>query len=422
MDRSTVEQLAAQFGTPLYVYEAERIQQQARRLRAAFAPLQAELHYALKANPNPALLKLLLAEGLGLDAVSPFEVQLGLDSGFAPHQILFTGNHCSPAELAEVISKGVPINVGSLGELESYGSLASRGEVAIRINPDVGAGHHRHVITGGRDAKFGIPHTAHEAVQRILVRHRLRLIGLHAHIGTGILDAADMLRAMEVTLAAAEVFGDRNLRFIDFGGGFGIPYREGQQPLDLEALAGAMCRRFAAFRRESGRSGLRMKLEPGRFLVAEAGSLLTRVTNLHQNQERLFVGTDSGFHHLLRPALYGAYHRITNPSAEMPRSAGASSGEPRALREVIITGNICESGDVFTQGAEGIEVRPLPEPRVGDVLRIADCGAYGMALASNYNLRPRPAEVLCAPGAPPRLIRRRETYADLTRCFVDEAG
>ncbi|MEE8435667.1 MAG: diaminopimelate decarboxylase [bacterium] len=395
--------LADAFGTPLYVYEEEAIRRQCRQMREAFAAVQPDLHYAVKANANPALLDILKGEGFHIDAVSPFEVRLCLGAGFQPEQILFTGNNTSEEDYRYCLEKGVPVNVGSLVELDRYGRLNSGGTVSLRINPDVGAGHHPHVITGGPDSKFGIYHTEGEAIAERLRLHGLTLTGIQSHIGTGILRSAEMLAAMEIILNTARGF--EALEFIDFGGGFGIPYRPDQEALPLTGLGRAMCERFASFRSEYGRP-IRMKLEPGRYLVAQAGSLLVRVTNVQSTPAHTFVGTDSGFNHLIRPAMYGAYHEVVNASAVAGDAA-----------EVVVAGNICESGDVFTQDKQGLEHRSLTRPEVGHLLALLDAGAYGMVLASNYNMRPRPAEVLVNEGES-RLIRRRESYEDLTANFV----
>lgn len=399
----SVESLAEAFGTPLYVYREEAIRRQCRAFREAFAAAEPDLHYAVKANHTPAVLRVLREEGLNIDAVSPFEVQLCLELGFGPEQILFTGNNTTEAELRYCLEQGVQVNVGSLGELERYGRLNPGGAVSVRINPDVGAGHHHHVITGGPDSKFGIYHTEKETLRELLRQYDLKLTGIQSHIGTGILRTQDMLQAMEIILATARDF--EALSFIDFGGGYGIPYRPDQEALPLEELGAAMAERFNRFCAEYGRS-LKMKLEPGRFLVAQSAALLVRVTNIQATPAHVFVGTDSGFNHLLRPALYGAYHEVVN--------ASRVQGETQA---VVVAGNVCESGDVFTQDAEGLHDRELTRPQVGHLLALLDVGAYGSVLASQYNLRPRPAEVLVSNGEA-RLVRRRESFEDLMATFV----
>lgn len=397
------EGLAEAFGTPLYVYEEDVIRRQCRAMREAFADCRPDLHYAVKANCNPTLLRIVRDEGMHIDAVSPFEVRLCLELGFKPEQILFTGNNTDEGDFAYCLEQGVPINVGSLVELERYGRLNAGGRVSLRINPDVGAGHHRHVITGGPHSKFGIYHTEQAAIEALLQRFDLTLVGIQSHIGTGILRSEEMLQAMEIILGTARGFGA--LEFIDFGGGFGIPYRPEQEALPLMELGSAMCQRFAAFCEEYGRP-LKMKLEPGRYLVAQAATLLVRVTNIQSTPAHMFVGTDSGFNHLIRPAMYGAYHEVVN--------ATSIKGEQV---QAVVAGNICEAGDVFTQGPEGIEHRAFTRPEVGHLLALLDVGAYGMVIASNYNLRPRPAEVLVKSGNS-RLIRRRETYDDLVMTLV----
>lgn len=398
------ETLAREFGTPLYVYEAESIRAQCRLLRESFADVAPEFHFAVKANFNPAILALLLEEGFHIDAVSPFEVQLSVSLGFAPENILFTGNNVSDSDLRYCLEQGVPVNLGSLVELDRYGRMNPGGSLSLRINPDVGAGHHHHVITGGPHSKFGIYYTESEAILEGLARHRLRLVGIHSHIGTGILNANHMLEAMDIILHTAAPFD--NLEFINFGGGLGIPYRPGESGLAVASLGREMSARFLRFCESYGRP-LRMKLEPGRIVVAQSGTLLVRVTNIQSTPAHTFVGTDSGFNHLLRPALYGSYHQVINASA-------ANGPE----QPVVVAGNLCESGDVFTQTRDGLEDRPLAAPEVGHLLAFKDTGAYGMSQSSQYNMRPRPAEVLLE-GGTIRLIRRRETFEDLVRNFPD---
>jgi len=396
-------ELAQRFGTPLYVYDEAVVRARCGELRQAFRDARPEFHYAMKANFNPALLRIVKDEGFGIDAVSPNEVRLALELGFQPGQILFTGNNVSEDDLAYCIARDVPVNLGSLDEIERFGRLKPGGTVSARINPDVGAGHHHHVVTGGPDSKFGIYGADRERLDAVLARHSLRLCGIHAHIGSGILRADEMLSAMDIVLRAAHEYG--GLDFIDFGGGFGVPYRPGEKRLALAELGSAAAERFAEFGRAYGRA-LRMKLEPGRYVVAESGTLLARVTSVKSTASHTFVGTDTGFNHLVRPILYGAYHGIVN--------ASRMDGAPRP---VVVAGNICEAGDVFTQGEDGLEDRPVADPRVGDLLALQDAGAYGASLSSQYNLRPRPPEVLVS-GDEVRLIRRRETYEDLMRDFA----
>ncbi len=396
-----IETLIQNYGSPIYVYEESILRSQFRQLRDGFPENLLEIHYAMKANSNPALLKILCEEGCSIDAVSEFEVRLALDSGFAREKILFTGNNNTMLEIDYCLSQEIPVNLGSLAILERYGETYPSTKVSVRINPGIGAGHHAHCITGGPDSKFGIYYDQINKALALAKKHDLTINGVHSHIGTGIYSAAPMLEAMEMTLNVAQQFPD--LEFVDFGGGFGIPYRPEQDPLDMEDLNSKMTEKFQAFIQTYGRS-LQMKIEPGRLLVGPAGTLLVTVTNITNTPNHRFVGVDSGFNHLVRPTMYGAYHKIKN--------ASRIKGEEKS---VVIVGYICESGDIFSRSGDQI-ARSLISPEIGDHLLILDAGAYGMSMSSQYNSRPRPAEVLVNEGKS-RLIRREETYQDLRRCF-----
>jgi diaminopimelate decarboxylase len=301
------------------------------------------------------------------------------------------------------VEQEVSVNLGSLVLLEKFGQRFPQTSVSVRINPGIGAGHHAHCITGGPDSKFGIYHDQIDAALALATKYKLTLNGVHSHIGTGIYSAEPMLEAMDMILAVAEKFPD--LEFIDFGGGFGIPYRPEQQALDMKDLSQKMTRRFTEFRQSYGRE-ISMKIEPGKLLVGPAGILLTTVTNITDTPKHRFVGVDSGFNHLLRPTLYGSYHKILNAS----RYTGDEE-------DVVVVGYICESGDIFSRSGDEIE-RKLPSPVIGERLAFLDAGAYGFSMSSQYNSRPRPAEVLVYQGQS-RLIRRAETFEDLTQFFVD---
>ena len=398
-----VETLMQEYGSPLYVYEESILRSQFRQLSSGFPEGLLEIHYSMKANSNPSLLKILREEGSSIDAVSEFEVRLALKSGFEPQQIIFTGNNNSLAEIEYCVEQEVPVNLGSLVLLEKFGQLFPQTSVSVRINPGIGAGHHVHCITGGPDSKFGIYHDQIDAALALATKYKLILNGVHSHIGTGIYSAEPMLEAMEMILAVAEKFPD--LEFIDFGGGFGIPYRPEQQALDMKDLSQKMTRRFTEFRQCYGRE-ISMKIEPGKLLVGPAGILLTTVTNITDTPKYRFVGVDSGFNHLLRPTLYGSYHNILN--------ASRYSGEEE---DVVVVGYICESGDIFSRSGDEIK-RKLPSPVIGERLAFLDAGAYGFSMSSQYNSRPRPAEVLVHQGQS-RLIRRAETFEDLAQFFVD---
>jgi diaminopimelate decarboxylase len=398
LDRDLLLDAAARFGTPTYVYAEAVVRAQAARLRALTAGLPADLLYALKANSCPALLAVLKDEGFGLDAVSPGELLLTQRLGFAPEAILFSPNMMADAEMDVAVEAGVLLNVGELSSLDRFGATHPGAEVCVRLNPGTGAGHHAHVVTAGDRTKFGVPLAHVEQVLEIAARHRLRVVGLHQHIGSGILDPARFRAPIEALLGVAERFPD--VRFLNVGGGLGVPYRPGEAALDETGFRNSVVSPLATW--FDAHPGVRVRFEPGRFLVAAAGVLLTRVTAVKESGARAFAGTDSGMNHLARPSVYGAYHHVVNLSSlDVP------------ARVYTVTGNICETGDVFA------EDRTMPETREGDVLALLDAGAYGMAMASTYNLRPLPAEVFVDAAGGARLVRPRQTAESLVAALLD---
>ncbi|HLD35930.1 MAG TPA: diaminopimelate decarboxylase [Planctomycetota bacterium] len=394
--------LVRRFGTPLFVYDENIIRQRARTLRQAVTYPNTRLLYSCKSNTNPAIMKILRNEGFGIDAVSPGEIYFALRIGFKPSEISFTGNNCRTDELAYVVKQGVLVNADSLSQLERVGKIKPGLAVSLRINPDVGDGHHEHVITGGPDSKFGIWVYQLDQALKIAAKYRLKIVGLHHHIGSGILEAETFITAMEIMLKIAMKFsakggpasGGKVLEFINMGGGLGVAYSPGQKQLDIRKFGRMVSERFSAFCRHYGKP-LQLMLEPGRYPVCEAGTLLTTVTDIKETPEHTFVGTDSGFNHLIRHAFYNAYHEIVNAS----RLKG-----PKQF--VAVCGNICESGDMFTHGRE------ITKFREGDIAAIKNAGAYGYSMAMQYNMRPKPAEVMVK-GNKARLIRRRESFNDL---------
>ena len=401
LENISAELIMQEYGSPLYVYEESVLRSCFRQLISGFPEGLLRIHYSMKANSNQSILKILREEGSYIDAVSEYEVRLALESGFEPEQIIFTGNNNNLQEIEYCVNQKVLINLGSLALLELYGKKYSGETVSVRINPGLGAGHHAHCITGGPDSKFGIYHDQINLVLELANKYSLTINGIHSHIGTGIFEAEPMLEAMEMTIAVAEKFPD--LEFVDFGGGFGIPYRPDQTALDMNDLSQKMTERFREFIKNYGRD-LEMKIEPGKLLVGPAGILLTTITNISKTPKYRFVGVDSGFNHLLRPTIYGAYHRIIN--------ASCVSGKEE---DIVVVGNICESGDILSRSGEEI-IRRIPSPKIGDRLAFLDVGAYGMSMSSQYNFRPRPAEILVNDGLS-REIRSAESYDDLTRNF-----
>jgi diaminopimelate decarboxylase len=398
------QKLVQEFSSPLYVYEEATLRERARELQKAIGYKPKQVKYSCKANTNIEIMKIFREEGLGIDAVSKGEVFASLEAGFDPSEILFTANNVSWDEIEYSLSRGILVNIDSLSQMEQLGKRYPGREISIRINPNIGAGHHNHVITGGPESKFGVNFDMVADIKRIVREYGLAIRGIHQHIGSGILDPEKFIMAMRVLLDVAMKFD--GLDFIDFGGGIGVPYRDSEKRIDIELLGGKISEEFEKFCKEYGKS-LALVIEPGRYLVAESGFLLATVRAVKDGSNHRFVGIDTGFNHLVRPAMYGSYHAIVH--------AGNVHGEqiPQA-----IVGNLCESGDTFTRDGNGIADRALPVFNEGDLLCICTAGAYGYSMASHYNSRPKPAEVLVEAGKA-RLIRRRETLEDIFKSSVE---
>jgi diaminopimelate decarboxylase len=397
--------LIAKYGSPLYVYNERIFRERCREMRELLPETPVRVNYSTKANANLELLRIIRSEGLRADAMSPGEIHVLLKAGFKPEQILYIGNNVADEELRYASAAGARVSVDSLAQLDRFGRLNPGGRVAIRFNPGVGAGHHEKVVTAGDKTKFGINRDQLDEARAILRRHGLRLAGLNQHIGSLFLDGGAYLQAARALLAVAGQFPE--LEFVDFGGGFGIPYRKrsGEARLDLEEFRRELQEIIREWAPRLPRR-LEFLIEPGRYIVAEAGILLGTVHALKQNAGVTYVGTDLGLNVLLRPALYDAYHEI-----EVYRNGQPVTDGP--VKRVTVVGNICETGDILAKE------RNLPEVREGDLLAVRDAGAYGYVMSSNYNNRLRPAEVLIDTSGADRLIRRRETLDDLTACFVD---
>jgi diaminopimelate decarboxylase len=390
--------LVKEFGSPLYVYNARTFRERYSLLIDSFGYPGVNIYYACKSNTNIGVMKIFRELGSRVDTVSPGEIFISLKAGFNPGDILFTPNNPSPDELKYAIDSNIMTTIGSIPVMKEYIKLGGRKDICIRINPDIGFGHHNHCITGGPKSKFGIYFDQLDDAKRVSSELGLNIKGIHAHIGSGILIADHFLKAMDAILRSASKI--EGLDFVDFGGGIGVPYKPGEEPFDIKFFGQKASLSMWNFSKVYGKE-LGFYFEPGKYLTAEAGFLLITVTNRKETPLYRFIGTDSGFNHLLRPILYGSYHHIINCSNP--------GGNPE---EVVVAGNICESGDLFTIGADGPRPRSMPEIRIGDVLAISNAGSYGFSMASNYNSRPRPAEVLVEDGTA-RLIRKRETFADL---------
>ncbi len=382
--------IATQFDTPTYVTDAAIIAAQYRKIHSAFnAHGETTVRYACKANSNPEILKLLHGLGANADCVSPGEVELCLKAGFTPAQIMFTGTNPRNDELAYLAQSGVAINLDSTSMAQRFPKNGPR-NYSIRINPRVGAGHHEHVVTGHEETKFGLHEKDLVTLSALLKARGDRITGLHAHIGSGIMDEAPFLVMIDELARISKFLADKcgmTINSIDIGGGFGIPYELEEKPLDISAVATAIWKRID----EMFTKRPHLAIEPGRFLVAESTYLLTRINTVKETPRITFLGVDAGFNTLVRPTMYDAYHHII---------AATHMTQP-ATHHYTICGPICETGDIL--GSK----RNLPPCQEGDLLAICDAGAYGFSMASRYNTRGLPAEVMVENGTP-RLIRARE--------------
>ncbi|MBP8989148.1 MAG: diaminopimelate decarboxylase [Clostridia bacterium] len=401
---SNPAELITKFGSPLYVYNEEIMRQRCREMKHLVDYEHFTANYSIKANTNLSLLRIAKDEGFYADAMSPGELNALEKAGFSPEQIFFVPNNVGDDELLYAQSRNICTSLDSLDQLERFGRLAAGSKAAIRINPGLGTGHHEKVITAGKMTKFGISANQIKEAQSIASRYQIKLIGLNQHIGSLFMEPGVYLEAARQLFDLAMTFPD--LEFIDLGGGFGIPYHKlsGESRLDLNALGQGLLNLIHDFIAQYGRP-VKIKIEPGRYIVAECGILLGTVYAKKVNNGVLYAGTDIGFNVLARPMLYDAWHDIV--VYRDGQLLLCDQTEP-----VTVVGNICESGDIIAKE------RPLPALRQNDILAVLDAGAYGYAMSSNYNSRLRPAEVLIRKNQEAVLIRRRETFEDLTRtCF-----
>lgn len=390
--------IADEFGSPLYVYNSSTIISQYNRLKNAFSSVNhLKLNYAAKALSNISILKLFNSLGSGLDTVSIQEVKLGLKAGFAPESIIFTPNGVSLQEIEAVAELGVQINIDNLSILEQFGTKHPNVPVCIRINPHVMAGGNTNISVGHIDSKFGISIHQIPLLLRIVENTGMNINGIHMHTGSDILDIDVFLYASEILFETATNF--KNLDFIDFGSGFKVPYKTGDIETNIEELGEKLSKRFNEFCTSYGKE-LTLAFEPGKFLVSEAGVFLAKVNVVKQTTSTVFAQIDSGFNHLIRPMLYGSQHEIENISNPEGRE-----------RFYSVVGYICET-DTFANN------RRIPEIKEGDILSFKNAGAYCFTMASNYNSRYRPAEVLIHEGKA-HLIRKRETFDDILKNQVE---
>jgi len=392
MNEATLLSIAQQEGHPVYVYDANKIEQQFSRLQNAFSGIEKlRINYACKALSNLSVLGLMKKMGSGLDTVSIQEVQMGIEAGFEPQDIIFTPNGVSLEEIERAAKIGVQINIDNLSILEQFGTKHPNIPVCIRINPHVMAGGNSNISVGHIDSKFGISIHQIPHVLRIVENTNMHINGVHMHTGSDILDIEVFLYAAEILFDTALQF--KNLEFLDFGSGFKVPYREGDIETNIEELGEKLTERFHRFCETYG-STLELAFEPGKFLVSQAGYFLVQVNAVKQTTSTVFAQVDSGFNHLIRPMLYGSHHEIKNISNPEGKE-----------RFYTVVGYICET-DTFGSN------RKIAEIAEGDILAFQNAGAYCFSMASNYNSRFRPAEILWY-NDEAHVIRRRETFEDL---------
>jgi diaminopimelate decarboxylase len=400
-DEVSAQDLAKKYDTPLYVISEKRIRDNFSRIHAAFTRIYKHVHiyYAAKANSNLSVLRILESEGAYLDAVSPGEVFMALSCGFNPERILFTGTSVRNDELKFLADAKITVNIDSQSELDRLLKIAVPPVISIRVNPELGAGHHNHCITAGPNSKFGLWEDDVIKAYATAKKARVERFGIHMHVGSGILEVEPFVLALEKLLNIAKRVHDEigvDFEFIDIGGGLGVPYKPEDRELDLIDFSRKVVANFKSKVKEYDLGKPFLCVEPGRYLVSDASILLTTVNTVKVTPHKKYVGVDAGFNTLIRPTMYGSYHRIL-----VANKIGAVEKET-----YDVVGPICESGDALAKD------RHMPLVEEGDLLAVLNAGAYGFSMSSQYNARPRAAEVMIQQGKAV-LVREREQLANL---------
>ena len=400
-DGVSARELAVRFNTPLYVISETRIRDNYNRLYKELIRNypKTRIYYASKANSNLSVLKILETEGAHIDAVSPGEVALSLKAGFSAERILFTGTSVRDDELNFLTDSSVPINVDSISQLNRLLSIKVPNLLSVRVNPEIGAGHHTHVITAGKQSKFGLLEENALKAYATAKSAGVERFGIHMHVGSGVPDVEPFVLALEQLLKIAKRIHEKvevEFEFIDIGGGIGVPYKPEDKELDIALFSDTVLTLFRRRIKEYGLGNPFFCVEPGRYLVCDASVLLTAVNTVKTTPYKQFIGVDAGFNTLIRPTMYGSYHHVLV----------ANKLNHPAADTYDVVGPICESGDVLARD------RCLPKIEEGDLLVVLNAGAYGFAMSSQYNARPRAAEVLVKNGNF-ALVRRPETFDDL---------
>ena len=402
------EAMAEQYGTPLYVYNEDILRDRMKKVEQVITKYPYTANYSIKANTNLYILKLANEEGLNADAMSTGEIRMLMKAGFPTDRIFFVPNNVSDDELKYAIDNKIMTSLDSLDQLERFGKLFRGGKCAVRINPGVGAGHHEKVVTAGKKTKFAVAEEDIDKIFEIAEKYDLKIAGINQHVGSLFMDPEPFLQAVGNFLRIARKF--ENLEFIDFGGGYGIPYHklDDEKDFDMEGFSKRFEVLLDEFVKEYGYAPL-FKTEPGRFCVAEGSVILGRVFATKCNSGKKYAGTDIGMNVLVRPSMYDSWHDV-----EIIRNDMVVSRD--TLVEQTITGNICESGDILAKD------RMLPPVNTDDLVCVLDAGAYGYSMCSSYNSRPRAAEVMVRHDGSVKLIRRRETFEDLLACYDYEGS
>lgn len=396
-EKQTIETIAEQFGTPVWVTDEKTIKQRCSEMLEAFSRINLKVFYAMKANYNPHYIKIIKDAGVyGIDAVSPNEVKLALSLGYTPEQIIFTPSNPTDEEIKYVGMQGVLQNLGSISELERFGKMFPGKSVSVRLSPNIGVGEFDKVTTGQNESKFGIVFDDIPEVQNICSQYNLKLVGIHCHLGSGFYSAKEFTEAFDLLLEISHQFS--HIQFIDMGGGFGVQYHPDKKEINLQDFASALEKKLE----DSKNTDLEIRIEPGKFLISQSTVLVTKVTT-RKSKEITFLGTDSGFHHLIRPAMYGAYQHVINVS---------KMGTDVETEKVQVAGNVCETCDIFNSDID------LQKAEEGDLLAILVAGGYGSTMSSNYNLRENACEVLVKENGEIMLTKKRQTYEQIIENFI----
>ena len=391
-----IEDIIQKYGSPLYIYDQKVIEEKFNNLKDKIEYPFLKIHYAVKANSNTHLLKLLRSLGSNVEVVSEGLARLSFKAGFKPSQIIYTCNGAEKEELDFIMGKKIQPNLDSVNQVEYWGKKNPGSKIGIRLNLNMGSGHHEHTTTGGSESKFGIHISEIKNIKRIVKKYNLIINGLQQHIGSGIPDPKTFEKAAHALLKISYQFED--LEYIDLGGGLDIPYRPKDKEVDIKGLSNVIDDLMSSLSKMRGKD-LNLIIEPGRYLVAQSGVLIAKVTDIKTHSGNTFVSINTGMNHLIRSAMYSSYHELVNISKPKDRS-----------RKVNLVGNVCESSDVFAKN------RSIRNPQVDDLVAILDAGAYGYSMSSLYNGRPKPAEILVSKDKV-KLIRERTPLDDILESF-----